>query len=109
MVLAAAFPGMVRGAVRGTLRKVTSKLTGADEPQQRKERVDGERYATPEVTSRVSLVSLSPLPLPPLLQSYLDYFKNLTSDISVVQGDFDEFPSPENTVRGVTEGARVRL
>ena len=63
-------------------------------------------------TCRGKIISPSPLPpfpAPPLpaclLQSYLDYFKNLTSDISVVQGDFDEFPSPENTVRRVTKGA----
>jgi predicted phosphodiesterase len=31
-------------------------------------------------------------------QSFIDYLKNLTSDIHIVQGDFDEFTSPENLV-----------
>ena len=31
-------------------------------------------------------------------QSLLDYLKNLTSDITIVQGDFDDFSSPEHSV-----------
>ena len=34
-------------------------------------------------------------------QSFLDYLKNLTSDIAIVQGDFDEFNSPEHAVGGL--------
>jgi hypothetical protein len=32
------------------------------------------------------------------LQSFLDYLKNLTADVQIVQGDFDEFTSPEEKV-----------
>jgi hypothetical protein len=31
-------------------------------------------------------------------QSFLDYLKNLTADIQIAQGDFDEFTSPEELV-----------
>lgn len=31
-------------------------------------------------------------------QSFLEYLKNLTADVQCVQGDFDEFSSPENLV-----------
>ncbi|GAX81863.1 hypothetical protein CEUSTIGMA_g9291.t1 [Chlamydomonas eustigma] len=31
-------------------------------------------------------------------KSFIDYLKNLTSDIHLVQGDFDEFTSPESSI-----------
>ena len=44
-----------------------------------------------------------------LSQSFVEYLKNLASDISIVQGDFDEFPSPEHTVshHALMQGGRV--
>ena len=35
---------------------------------------------------------------PTLPQSFMEYLRNLASDLSVVQGDFDEFASPEHKV-----------
>lgn len=44
-------------------------------------------------------VCAPPLLHTPNIQSFVEYLKNLTSDVKVVQGDFDEFESPENLVR----------
>lgn len=48
-------------------------------------------------------------PQPQSTQSFMEYLKNLASDITIVQGDFDEFPSPEHTVSGYWVGGVYQL
>ena len=36
----------------------------------------------------------------PPMQSFLEYLRGLTADVQCVQGDFDEFASPEQQVHG---------